>query len=261
MAAAGIENKSALIKTLHLLTGLCGKMINFSDIASEVSVQMTTVQSWTLILEQNGLLKTVSPYFSNLNKRLIKTPKLYFEDTGLAVRLQGCSEYEPLFLSPYFGHLIENLAYSEISKFFSNNLLEPKIFFVRNKEKVEIDFLLELPNKKFIAIEVKTNPQDFSKAQLKLLESLDLNIVGHWVVSLNSSAHFGDRKVILIEELYSELETLFKLKVLQLPISVINFVSFNSLIFSLINNKKYWSFVNSARISESVDICLTFTLL
>ncbi len=142
---------------------------------------------------------------NTINKRLIKTPKVYFEDIALAVRFQGWTEFEPLFVSPSYGHLMENLVYSEISRFFINNILEPKIYFVRNKEKIEIDFLLELPNQKFIAIEVKSTARDYSTHQLKLLESLDLNIVAQWIVCPQPAQAFGTREVVSFSELLSRL--------------------------------------------------------
>lgn len=206
--AAGIEKKAAFTKVLQLLAGQVGELINFSSLAAATGVESTTVQSWTLLLEQNGILKLVQPHMNSLNKRLIKTPKLYFEDVGLAVRFQGWTEFPPLFVSPYFGHLIENLVYSEISRFYSNSLIEPKVSFIRTKEKVEIDFLVELPNKKFVAIEAKNTPRDFSRAQLNELDRLKLHIVDRLVVSPNSAPGFENSKVVTLHELFDQLRDL-----------------------------------------------------
>ncbi len=207
--AAGIEKKAAFTKTISLLAGQVGELVNNSSIASAVSVESSTVQSWVHILEQNGLVKTLLPFSNNLNKRLIKTPKIYFEDIGLAVRFQGWTEFEPLFVSPYYGHLIENLAYTEISRFFSNTGEPAKIFFVRNKEKVEVDFLVELPNQRYVAIEVKASPRDFTGDQLNLLDSLKCNIVEKWVLSLRQSSNFGPRKSLSILEVFENLLRLY----------------------------------------------------
>lgn len=135
------------------------------------------MQSWLELLEQNGVTRNLAPYHSNLNQRLIKTPKLYFEDTGLTVRLQGWKEYNPILLSPYFGNLVENLALSEITRFFTNSGEQPTIFFVRSKEQVEIDFLLQLSNQRFITMECKVTPCDLTKQQVQLIDSLQLNII------------------------------------------------------------------------------------
>ena len=106
VAAAGIEKKAAFSKALQLLAARTAQLLNYSDIAKNIGVDTTTVQAWTSLLEQNGILRILPPYYTNLNQRLIKTPKSYLEDVGLAVRLQGWREFEPFMLSPYFGHLL-----------------------------------------------------------------------------------------------------------------------------------------------------------
>ena len=151
-------------------------------------------------------MRTLSPYYTNLNQRLIKTPKIYFEDTGLAVRLQGWNEFQPLLLSPYFGHLFENMVLAEITRFFINRGMPPEIYFVRSKEQVEIDFLLQLSNQRFIAIEVKTTPVDLTTQQIYLLDSLQLNIVDRWIVSSVRSTNFAHARVICFDQIFKELE-------------------------------------------------------
>lgn len=207
--AAGIEKKSAFSKALQLVSGRVGQLFNASDIAKNIGVDTTTIQAWVNLFEQNGILRTLPPYYSNLNQRLIKSPKIYFEDVGLAVRLQGWTEFEPMLLSPYFEYLFENLVLAEITKFFVNRGGVPEIYFVRSKEKVEIDFLLKLPNQRFIAIEIKTNPIDLTAQQLKLLNSLQLNIIDKWIVSKNRSHDFANARVISLNQVFNELEQLF----------------------------------------------------
>lgn len=102
---AGIARRETFSKSLHMIAGRVGQLVNASDIAKNVGVDTTTLQSWLSVLEQNGLLRKVQPFSSNLNQRLIKTPKLYFEDVGLASRLQGWSDFLPLMSSAQFGHL------------------------------------------------------------------------------------------------------------------------------------------------------------
>jgi uncharacterized protein len=209
--AAGIERKAAFSKMLSLVAGQVGQLFNASKIGASVGVETTTVQSWLNIIEQNGLVRRLQPYFNNINKRLIKTPKIYFEDTGLAVRLQGWSDYGPLANSPYYGHLVENVALAEITRFFTNHGQGPKVFFVRSKEKVEIDFLVELPNQKFVAIEVKNQPQDLSQQQIKLLESLKINIIEAWVLVPCGEGSYGERKIVQIKDVYANLHRVLNL--------------------------------------------------
>ncbi|MCM2324488.1 MAG: DUF4143 domain-containing protein, partial [Oligoflexia bacterium] len=81
-----------------------------------------------------------------------------------------------------------------------------EIFFVRSKEKVEIDFLIRLPNNRFIAAEVKTSPSDYSEAQLKLLDSLGVTIVDRWVLALNRASDLPRSRVIPLERIHEALE-------------------------------------------------------
>lgn len=206
VSAAGIERKAAFVKMTGLLSGRVGQLINASDLARNVGVETTTIQSWIAKLEQNAIVRTLAPYSTNLNQRLIKTPKIYFEDVGLASRLQGWTEFQPLYLSPSFGHLLENLALIEICRTFTNSGLKPEVFFLRTKEQVELDFLVRLSNNRWLAIEVKTTPQDFSDKQNSLLDQLKLNIVDKWVVSAaEGSAQFKSARSFCMAMIHDEL--------------------------------------------------------
>ncbi len=208
VTAAGIEKKAAFSKILQLIAARVAQLLNYSDIAKNVGVDTTTVQSWIAILEQNGILRILQPYYNNLNQRLIKTPKVYLEDVGLAVRLQGWSEFEPLILSPYFGNLLETLALSEITRFFINRGELPEVYFLRSKEQVEVDFLVQLSNQRWIAIEVKATPIDLSASQLHLLASLRLNIIEKWIVSPAGSTNFANARLVLHNQIFQNLERL-----------------------------------------------------
>jgi uncharacterized protein len=208
VAAAGIEKKSAFTKALQLASGRVGQLLNASDIAKNVGVDTTTIQSWMGLFEQNGILRILPPYYSNLNQRLIKTPKLYFEDIGLAVRLQGWSEYEPIIVSPYFGNLLENLVLSEIVRFFMNRGEPQEIYFVRSKDQVEVDFLLKLSNHRYVAIEVKSSPTDLTVQQLHLLDSLKLNIIDKWIVSSKKTVNFAHARSVSLDQIFLELAKL-----------------------------------------------------
>ncbi len=209
VSAAGIEKKSAFSRSLQLVAGRIGQLFNASDIAKNVGVDLTTVQSWMELLAENGILRSLRPYYTNLNQRLIKSPKYYFEDVGLAVRMQGWTEVQPLLLSPAVGHLVENIALNEITRFFVNRGEPPQIYFVRSKDKVEIDLLIQLPNQRFVAAEVKVTPEDFSKKQFDLLASLSLNVVEYWVLSPDGGDfHFKNAKNVSFRQIWSALESL-----------------------------------------------------
>ncbi len=208
VTAAGIERKSAFSKALALTAARQGMLMNYSEIASLCGVDVTTIQAWIGLLSENGILRKIEPYSSNLNKRLTKTPKVYFEDVALAVRLQGWSDIKPLILSLQFGFLLESIALGEVTRFFASRGERAQIFHLRSKEKVEVDFLVELPNQQFIAMEVKATPQNFSPAQHSLLDSLKINVVGRWIVTPGNTEVVSP-DVISFCELHLRLGELF----------------------------------------------------
>lgn len=208
VTAAGIEKRASFSRTLQLCAARVGQLFNASDIAKSIGVDLTTVQSWVSIAEQNGILKTLLPYHNNLNKRLIKSPKIYFEDTALATRFQGWTDFEPLFLSPAFGPLIENLALSEITRFFQNRGERPEIFFLRTKEKVEIDFLIRLPNQKCVVAEVKATPEDLTRNQLALLDAIEETVVARWILSPRGGPRLANTECVAFSEIWKRLDEL-----------------------------------------------------
>lgn len=210
VSSAGIEKKAAFTKFLQLLAGRVGELFNASDIASVSQVDSTTIHSWKALMEDNGIIRALEPYWSNVNKRLTKTPKVYFEDVALAIRLQGWTELQPILNSPVLGHIVENIALSEIVRFFINRGEQPKLNFLRSKEKVEVDLLIHLPNQRVIAAEVKLKAKDFTLAQKKLLETLDLNIVDYWVLSPTLSPDFPGARVVTFNEIWTALNELIK---------------------------------------------------
>ena len=205
VAAAGITKTAAFSTVLALDAGRVGQLFEASEVAQLASVDLTTVQAWNNLLSLNGVIELVKPYFSNLNKRLTKTPKIYFHDVSLAVRLQGWSDFLPLFQSPQIGHVFENIVFSEIHRYFINRGETPRVFHLRSKEKVEIDFLVELSNQRFVAIEAKMTPGEFSLKQVNLLESLKLNIVNRFCVSATQVAPLNSCQSILVSNIWDRL--------------------------------------------------------
>jgi predicted AAA+ superfamily ATPase len=205
VSAAGIERKAAFVQATGLLAGRVGQLMNASDIAKSVGVETTTVQSWAAKLQENAIVRILRPYSNNLNKRLIKTPKVYFEDVGLASRMQGWTEFRPLYVSPAFGHLLENLVLIELCRFFTNRGQSPEIFFLRSREKVEVDFILRLPNNRWIAVEAKSTPVDFSRPQLDLLKQTNLNFIERWVVSPSETSAFEHCRGVSLPSVHEEL--------------------------------------------------------
>lgn len=126
---------------LKLCAGRIGSLINASELANEVGVTCKTVQSWLSILEASYIIYMLPPYFENSRKRLIKAPKLYFCDTGLACALLGIESSEQLSRDKMRGHLFENLIVTEFLKQRFNHNKEANLYFYRDSNQNEVDIL------------------------------------------------------------------------------------------------------------------------
>jgi len=157
--AAGIQKVIPFRKFLKLLAGRVGHVLDVSYFAKILGLSSTAINGWLSILEKMHLIVLVQPFSSNLSKRLVKSPKIYFIDTGLACRLQGWSDSVPILSSPAQGFLFENVVFGEIFKFILNYRLDWDIFHWRSKDKREIDFLVQTAPDQFIFIEAKVSRQ------------------------------------------------------------------------------------------------------
>lgn len=156
---AGIQKQYEFLKFLKLLAGRVGQLVDYSYFANEVGVDSKTIKEWLSVLERMKIIGLVRPFSSNLTSRLVKSPRVFFVDTGLACRLQGWTSSDPLMTSPNLGFLFENLVYSELYKTSLNFTTDIEIFHWRSKDQEEIDFLLQLSNQKWLFVEVKLRPQ------------------------------------------------------------------------------------------------------
>ncbi len=141
--SAGIQKLSEFHTVLRLFASRTAQEVRYTEISNNSGVSSVTVKEWASLLERADLIYFLKPYYSNLNNRLVKTPKLYFLDTGLTVRLQGWSDPTPLMSSPQIGALFETLVLAEIVKFIQNYAKDWELFFWRTKEKEEVDFILK----------------------------------------------------------------------------------------------------------------------
>jgi predicted AAA+ superfamily ATPase len=144
--ASGLRELEKFQLTMGLLAARVGELLNFESLGREAGVSGVTLKSWILSLEKSGLAGLLRPYHSNLNKRLIKTPKFYFLDTGLVARLQGHIDISLMMRGPSFGHLFENLVLIEIIKTRDHNRKAWTLHFWRSKEGEEYDFVIRSGN-------------------------------------------------------------------------------------------------------------------
>lgn len=127
---------------LGVLAGRAGQLINYSSIANQVGVNLKTIQSWLSILETSYIVYLVRPYHKNYNKRLVKSPKLYFYDTGLLCSLLGIKQENELQFHSMAGAIFENFIFNELQKLHLNRGLIPEIYFWRDNTGNEIDCIM-----------------------------------------------------------------------------------------------------------------------
>ena len=140
---------------LSLLASRHGQFLNKSDIAAPLGVSVSTVGEWMYVLEVTGQIILVPPYFENFGKRLVKTPKVYWGDSGLACHLLGIRTQAELERSPFLGALFEGFVASEILKSQINRGQRKELYCFRDRQGLEVDFLLPQPNATFWLIEAK----------------------------------------------------------------------------------------------------------
>lgn len=135
--------------------GRIGQIVNFSQIGNELGLSYHTVQKWLSILETSYIVFRLQPWFSNFNKKIIKSPKLYFYDSGLASNLLGIKNCNDLDFSFMKGALFENFIIAELAKSFYNSGFRPRIYFWRDISGNEIDCLIE-SGQNLIPVEIKS---------------------------------------------------------------------------------------------------------
>ena len=140
---ANIKNASAFNRFLTLLAGRVGQLVNLNTLSGEVGVSHTTLSEWLDVLEASFIVFRLQPYYANIGKRLTKTPKLYFTETGLAACLLGLKTEAQVSRDPLRGNLFENLVVSDILKKKLNQDAEGELFFFRTNDGTEVDLLRE----------------------------------------------------------------------------------------------------------------------
>jgi len=152
-------------KFIRLCAGRVGQLINFTSLAADCGISNMTAKRWLSVLQTSFIVKLVQPHFENFSKRLIKSPKLYFLDTGLLSFLLNIKNHHELQFHAHKGAIFENFVFSELYKSFLNNGLIPNIYYWNDVKKHEVDFVIEKGDK-LLPIEVKAG-ETLTKDQLK----------------------------------------------------------------------------------------------
>jgi uncharacterized protein len=150
-----ITDLYAFERFMRLCAGRTGQLLNLSSLATDVGVDVKTIGSWIGVLETSFVVFRLNPYHKNFNKRIVKMPKLYFYDTGLAIALLGVENVSQLELHPFKGSLFENLVIVDFLKRRYNCGRTNNLFFWRDNTGNEIDLLIENGNQ-LIPVEIKS---------------------------------------------------------------------------------------------------------
>ena len=201
-----ITNLATFTRFLYLCANYAGQIINRDDLAKKTGVDTKTILAWLGLLENSYIIFQLQPWYNNMNKRIVKSPKLYFYDTGLLCFLLGIKAETVVQKSTAYGAIFENWVLSEIRKNNFNNAQNEGMYFFRDSAGNEIDLILERENEP-IAIEIKSSKKidDGMMRGLKYWQKLQPN-------SQCLLLHSGDRNEILNEKLsilpYTEISNI-----------------------------------------------------
>ncbi|HTP04532.1 MAG TPA: DUF4143 domain-containing protein [Nitrospirota bacterium] len=156
-AVSSIRDLATFRRFLALVVSRCGQIVNRTDLAAPLGVSVPTISEWLSILEITGQIILVPPFFENFGKRLIKSPKLYFVDAGMACHLLGIESGDMLNQSPFLGPVFEGFVASEIIK-QQTALGRPRaLYYFRDQQGLEVDFIVPLRERRLVFIEAKAS--------------------------------------------------------------------------------------------------------
>lgn len=167
----GVKDLPTFEKFTRALAGRMGQILNMANLANDIGVSIPTIKSWVATLERSYQIYLLYPYYRNFNKRLIKTPKIYFYDTGLAAHLLKWHDTETALAGSMAGNLFENWVVSEIVKSYWHRGQDPRLYFWRTRDGLEIDLLHDANNKLYPA-EIKLASSPSLETTTTVLNSL-----------------------------------------------------------------------------------------
>ena len=151
---AQVGNEASFLRFIKACAARTGQLLNNSELARDADVSVNTAKSWLSILQASYQVALLQPYHSNVTKRLVKRPKLYFIDTGLCAYLTEWTSPETLEAGAMSGAILETYVFAEILKSWWHRGLEPRLYYYRDRDGREIDFLF-FQDQKLYPVEVK----------------------------------------------------------------------------------------------------------
>lgn len=206
-----VENLTSFTRFLTLCAGRVGQILNLTSLANDAGISVNTAKSWLSLLEASFILFQLQPYYKNFNKRLIKSPKIYFYDTGLVCSLLNIRSAEMVQSHYLYGALFENLVIAEIIKLQSHKGLNKKnVYYWRDHNRVEVDCIVEGADGRLHLIEIKGGAT-INKDYMKNLKSFPLKgfeVEKRVIYTGDTSFALGDLAITGWNELAKVLEEL-----------------------------------------------------
>ena len=198
-ALSRVGDELAFHRLLRAAAARTGQLVNFADLARDVDVDQKTAKAWLSILETAGLVHLLRPYHTNITKRLVKTPKLYFLDTGLCAYLTGWSSPQTLEAGAMSGAILETWMFAEILKSYWHNGLQAQFHFYRDRDQREVDLLIERDNRLHpVEFKKSATPSRSGAGSFSALAKLDKPLGPGAVVCLKETAARLARDVVAI---------------------------------------------------------------
>lgn len=170
-SVTAVRDLGTFRRFVALLATRCGQMLNKTDLAAPLGVSVPTITQWLSVLETTGLIVMVSPWYENLGKRIVKTPKVYWLDVGLLVHLLGFEDARALERSPLIGPVFESFVASELVKRAVGEGRSAELYWFRDHQGLEVDFVLPARNGEIELVEAKwtrTPTPPMARAMLEL---------------------------------------------------------------------------------------------
>jgi predicted AAA+ superfamily ATPase len=156
-AITAVKDLATFRRFIALLASRCGQILNKTELAAPLGVSVPTITQWINVLEITSQIILVPPFYENFGKRLIKSPKLYFMDSGLACHLLGIESEAQLNTSPFLGPVFEGFVASEIVKEQSGSGRSRALYFFRDQQGLEVDFVVPVGDRGLSLIEAKAS--------------------------------------------------------------------------------------------------------
>ncbi|HEV8550375.1 MAG TPA: DUF4143 domain-containing protein [Polyangiaceae bacterium] len=173
-AVTGVRDLGTFRRFLGLVASRIGQTLNKTDLAAPLGVSVPTIGTWLDVLEVTGQIFLVPPYHSNFGKRLIKSPKLHFADSGLACHLLGIETESALGRSPFLGSLFEGFVAAEIAKQQINLGRARELYHFRDQQGLEVDFVVPFGEARLALVEAKaaaTARPEMARSVSRLLDA------------------------------------------------------------------------------------------